>query len=85
MNSFQTELSLIKEKFPGCKTIIEDLYKNDSDFKSLCADLFLCSKLIHDFESEIAEKRNVLSEYTEIVQELELELAMVIKSNGAHH
>jgi hypothetical protein len=85
MSAFQTELSLIKEKFPDCKRIIEDLYKSDSDFKSLCADLFLCSKLIQDFESEIAEKRHALSEYTEIVHELELELTMVIKSNGTHH
>lgn len=80
MNALQTELVLIKSKFPDYKTIIEDLYRNDTDFKSLCADLFLCSRMIHDFELEIDEKQHALSEYREIVQELESELAMVIKS-----
>jgi hypothetical protein len=83
MNALQTELGLIKSRFPDCKTIIEDLYRNDSDFKSLCADLFLCSKIIHDFELEIAEKQHALIEYREIVKELELELSIVIKPNRA--
>ncbi|HEY2649159.1 MAG TPA: hypothetical protein VGI38_08185 [Puia sp.] len=84
MNALQTELGLIKSRFPDCKTIIEYLYRNDTDFKSLCADLFLCSRMIQDFELEIAEKQHALSEYREIVQELETELTMVIKSARAH-
>ncbi len=80
MNTLQTELSLVKTKFPAYQSVIENLYKSDSDFKSLCADLFLCSKMIHDFEDEIAEKQHALIEYHEIVKELEQELSMVIKS-----
>jgi archaellum component FlaC len=82
MNALQTELGLIKNRFPAYKSVIEDLYRMDSDFKSLCADLFLCSKMIQDFEVEITEKQHALVEYREIVKELENELSMVIK--GTH-
>jgi len=80
MNTLQTELSLVKTKFPRHQCTIEDLYRKDNDFKSLCADLFLCSKMIHDFETEITEKRLALVEYGEIVKELEKELLMVIEN-----
>jgi hypothetical protein len=80
MNGLQTELGLVKTKFPEYKTVIEDLYRSDPDFKSLCADLFLCSKMIHDFEEEIVEKQHALVEYRDIVMELEQELSMIIKS-----
>jgi hypothetical protein len=80
MNALHTELGLIKNKFPDHQSVIDILYRNDSDFKSLCADLFLCSKMIQEFESEIAEKQHALIEYREIVKELESELCMVIKS-----
>jgi hypothetical protein len=83
MNALQTELGLIKNRFPDHQSLIDDLYKNDSDFKSLCADLFLCTKMIQDFELEIAEKQHALMEYREIVKELETELSMVIKSTPA--
>ena len=79
MNALQTELSLIKNRFPDHQSVIDDLYRNDTDFKSLCADLFLCSKMIREFESEIAEKQHALVEYREIVEELESELCMIIQ------
>lgn len=80
MNALQSELGLVKNRFPAHKSVIEDLYRTDPDFKSLCSDLFLCSKMIQDFEIEIAEKQHALVEYREIVKELEKELSMVIKS-----
>ena len=83
MNALQTELSLIKNRFPDHKSVIDYLYRNDSDFKSLCADLFLCTNMIHEFELEIAEKQHALLEYQEIVKELESELCMVIRSTHA--
>jgi hypothetical protein len=82
MNSLQTELGLIKSRFPDHKSTIDDLYRNDTDFRSLCSDLFLCSKMIQDFELEIAEKQHALDEYREIVKDLESELCMVIKSTA---
>ena len=83
MSALQTELSLVKSRFPGYLSVIDDLYRHDTDFKSLCADLFLCTKMIQEFELEIAEKQHALLEYQEIIKELESELNMVIKSTHA--
>ena len=80
MNTLQTELGLVKTRFPSHNCIIDLLYRNDSDFKSLCADLFLCSKMMQDFEEEIAEKQKALAEYLDIVKDLEKELLMLIKN-----
>jgi hypothetical protein len=80
MNNLQTELGLVKTRFPTHQLIIDLLYRKDSDFKSLCADLFLCSKMMQDFEVEIAEKQKALAEYGDIVKDLEKELQMVIKN-----
>lgn len=79
-NVLLTELGLVKSRFPAHHSVIEKLYRKDPDFKSLCADLFLCSKMIHDFEVEISEKQHALAEYRDIVQELEKELSMVIET-----
>ena len=83
MHALQNELGLVKSRFPDQKSVIDNLYRNDNDFKSLCADLFLCSKMIQEFEMEIAEKQHALIEYREIVKDLESELCMVIKSTRA--
>jgi hypothetical protein len=80
MNIVRSELCLVTTRFPGHQSIIEALYKNNSDFKTLCADLLLCSKMIQDFEVEIAEKEHALAEYREIVKDLENELLMLIKA-----
>ena len=78
-NVLLSELGLVKSRFPGHSPVIEKLYFKDPDFKSLGADLFLCSKMIQDFETEISEKQHALIEYRDIVQELEKELSMVIE------
>jgi hypothetical protein len=85
MNILQSELGLVKSRFPTHETIIEKLYRKDPDFKSLCADLFLCSKMIHDFEIEISEKQHALVEYRDIVRELEMELSLVIENAETHN
>ena len=80
MNTLQSELGLVKSRFPTHESAIDKLYRKDPDFKSLCADLFLCSKMIHDFEVEISEKQHALVEYRDIVRELETELSQVIEN-----
>jgi hypothetical protein len=80
MKVLQSELGLVKTWFPAHISAIENLYRTDPDFKSLCADLFLCSKLIRDFEIEIFEKQHGLNDYKDIVFELEKELCMVIQN-----
>lgn len=83
IKTLQSELGLVKNCFPMHHLTIDRLYRKDQDFKSLCADLFLCSKMIQDFEMEIAEKKHALAEYREIVKELEKELFMVIRGEEA--
>jgi hypothetical protein len=85
MNTLRSELSLVKNKFPEQHAAIEELYKTDPDFKSLCSDLFLCSVMIHDFELELAEKQRALLEYREIEKELEKELSIIIQSTESIH
>jgi hypothetical protein len=84
MNILQSELGLVKSRFPTHESAIDRLYRKDPDFKSLCADLFLCSKMIHDFEIEISEKQHALIEYRDIVRELESELSLVIENAETH-
>jgi hypothetical protein len=84
MNMLQSELGLVKSRFPAHESVIDRLYRKDTDFKSLCADLFLCSKMIHDFELEISEKQHALVEYRDIVRELEMELSLVIENAESH-
>jgi hypothetical protein len=83
IKTLHTELGLVKTRFPSHHPAIDRLYRKDPDFKSLCADLFLCSKMIHDYEIEIVEKQHALTEYREIVKELEKELSTVIKGEEA--
>jgi hypothetical protein len=80
MNTLRSELGLIKNRFPEHQAVIEDLYKTDPDFKSLCSDLFLCSKMIQDFETDMREKQRALNEYREIEKELEKELAVIVQA-----
>jgi hypothetical protein len=80
MNTLQTELGLVTQKYPSHQLLIGELYHRDADFKSLCADLFLCTQMIQGYELEIIEKQRALEEYRDIVKELESELLTVIKS-----
>jgi len=85
MSTLQSELGLVKSRFPAHDSAIDKLYRSDPDFKSLCTDLFLCSKMIHDYEIEICEKQRALAEYQDIVKELEMELSMVIEKTETHN
>jgi hypothetical protein len=80
MNMLQTELGLVKARFPEYQQVIDLLYRNDPDFKSLCSDLFLCTNMIQGFTLEMEEIKQALVEYQDIVSELEIELSMVIKN-----
>jgi hypothetical protein len=79
MNLVRSEISTLSSRFPGHQSAIEKLYQTDSDFKTLCSDLLLCSKMIQEFETDIAKKQHALTEFREIVCELEKELLMLIE------
>ncbi len=80
MNTLRSELGLIKDRFAEHQAVIEDLYRTDPDFKSLCSDLFLCSQMILNFQQDILEKQRALNEYREIEKELEKELYAIVRS-----
>jgi hypothetical protein len=80
MNMLQTELGLVKARFPEYQQVIDLLYRSDPDFKSLCSDLFLCTNMIQGFTLEMEEIKQALVEYQDIVSELEIELSTVIKN-----
>ena len=80
MNELKSELGLVKNIFPVHHLVIDELYASDNDFMSLCGDLFLCSKIITDLQSEIDEKTVAMNEYRNIVRDLENDLLITISS-----
>ena len=55
--------------------MVEDLYTSDAEFKSLCADYFLCDQTIRKMEHEIEEMESILQEYREALGDLENEIS----------
>ena len=74
MEYLHPELRLIIEMFPKQKEKISDLYKQDSDFRSLCADYYLCKKTLLDLQKQFSEKENNIEEYEYVRIDLEQEL-----------
>jgi hypothetical protein len=74
MTSLQTELGLVKEKFSLDSQLVGELYRQEADFKSLCSDYFLCTKLLQEYQTELEEKRLIIKEYEAVCRELEQEL-----------
>jgi hypothetical protein len=73
-SKLQTELGLIKERFSFNKMWIEELYSRDSEFKSLCADYFLCDQTIRKIKLDIEGMESALDEYREALDDLEKEI-----------
>jgi len=74
MEALHPELVFIMDKFPGQSDRIDVLYKNDSDFRALCADYFLCLNILHKYRNEFSEKQSTIKEYDDIRKDLEKEL-----------
>jgi hypothetical protein len=62
------------DKFPGQSDKIDSLYKNDPDFRTLCADYFLCIHILHKYRNEFSETQSTVKEYDDIRKDLEREL-----------
>jgi hypothetical protein len=71
----QTELGLIKERFSTSIKTVEELYTRDAEFKSLCADYFLCDQTIRKMEHEMEEMESILREYKDALNDLEKEIS----------
>jgi len=74
MESLNKQLQVIKKKFPEQIERIEDLFGKSEDFRTLCADYFLCIKHLEKFKREYGEKKLTFKEYKVIREELENEL-----------
>jgi hypothetical protein len=74
MESVRHELSHIMDRFPAHRDRIKGLYKNDPDFKALCADYFLCINTLHKYQAESTEKQCAVKEYSDVRKDLESEL-----------
>jgi len=68
------QLGMIKKKFPEQSGQIEQLYETDADFRTLCADYFLCVQYLQKFKKEVIEKKDSVEEYENLREELEKEL-----------
>jgi hypothetical protein len=68
------QLRAIKNKFPEQGDRIEALYNSDEDFRTLCADYFLCMQNLQKFQVEFSEKQSSIQEYQNILKDLEKEL-----------
>jgi hypothetical protein len=79
-SKLKTELGLIKERFSFNKIWIEELYSQDAEFKSLCADYFLCDQTIRKIKHEIEDMKITLDEYQEALDDLEKEINSWIKT-----
>jgi hypothetical protein len=68
------ELSFIQKLYPEYSERIEDLYKSDADFKTLCADYLLCKSSMDEFQKQHKEQQNAIQDYEAVSNELEKEL-----------
>jgi hypothetical protein len=80
MEAPNPELKLLIEKFPEYTARIIELYRNDPDFRDLCADYNLCSNLLLGYKREFSEKLYTIKEYQDIYDELEKELRDFLKA-----
>jgi hypothetical protein len=74
MESVNKRLQAIKTMFSGQDMRIEELYEENEDFRTLCADYFLCRRYLQRSTDECAEKQQWLDEYKDLSEKLENEL-----------
>ncbi len=74
MDLLKMELWVIKDKFPTQSARIDELYKYNEDFKSLCSDYILCKTSLEKFKEEYGEKKKNILDYQNAFNELEKEL-----------
>jgi hypothetical protein len=79
VNSFEIHLKMLKDLFPSKDMVIEELYRNDAMFRSLCSDYVLCLQFLDKFRNEFSEKMVSMEEYELLKSELETELSNYLK------
>jgi len=74
MGFLKNHLTTIKQKFPQQSDRIEELYRLDEGFRTLCSDYLLCMMELQKFHKEADEKKLTVKEYKNIQADLEDEL-----------
>ena len=74
MESQEKILDLIKLKYPHQDMRIEQLYEEDEEFQSLCADYLSCLDAIRKLRRLADEHKQSLEDYESMVRDLENEL-----------
>jgi hypothetical protein len=74
MELLKDRLQAIKQKFPQQGERIEELYRLNEDFRTLCSDYLLCRMELQKFGQEADEKKLSVREYKNMQEELENDL-----------
>ena len=74
MESVNAHLGAVKQKFPGQVQRIEELFKSNEDFRTLCSDYFLCIQSLQRLKKESSQKDKLIEEFNDTSLELEQEL-----------
>jgi hypothetical protein len=74
MNVENNLLELIKTKFPRQSVRIEQLYKEDKDFRDLCSDYFSSLQALKKYRKISMEGKQSIDDYQTVLNDLEKEL-----------
>lgn len=74
MELLKDNLHTIKQKFPQQSERIEELFRLNEDFRTLCSDYLLCARELQKFNQEADEKKLSVKEYKNIQEDLENDL-----------
>ncbi|HTS43338.1 MAG TPA: hypothetical protein VMH01_03005 [Puia sp.] len=64
---------VVKERFPSQSIRIDQLYKDDENFRSLCLDYFSSIRTLRNYKSSSEEIGHSITEYKNVIVELEKE------------
>ena len=74
MDTINSQLQAIKERWPEYKDQIMALYYRDTKFRAICDDYYLSLQYLDKFRKEFSEKRETIDEYEKLLHDLEIEL-----------
>jgi len=74
MDTINSQLEAIKERWPEHKDDILALYYKDAKFRAICDDYYLSLQYLNKFKKEFSEKLETIEEYERLLHDLEIEL-----------
>ena len=82
MRVIQASVFAVIKRFPDCKDIVKQLFKESENFKAICEDYRRCSEsLNHWNESASDEAPARKEEYEALLRDLELEILQDLKES----